>query len=135
MNIILNIDDINPNSISFYNPIKNKFKKYEKFYKIVYNCNNFTINTLIISIPLQETFYIDNEKKILSFSHKIKDRLKILETETLKKITCSNKKYRLILDLSYNNLISKININCITLRIYGIWNNDLDVGLVYRFIY
>ena len=44
MNIILNIDDINPNSISFYNPIKNKFKKYEKFYKIVYNCNNFTIN-------------------------------------------------------------------------------------------
>ena len=90
---------------------------------------------MIISIPLQETFYIDNEKKILSFSHKIKDRLKILETETLKKITCFNKKYRLILDLSYNNLISKININCITLRIYGIWNNDLDVGLVYRFIY
>lgn len=135
MNIILNIGDVNTNSISFYNPIKNKFKKYEKFYKIIYNCNDYTINTLIIFIPLYETYYIDKDKKILSFSNKIIDKLKILETETLKKLTCFNKNYRLILDLSHNNLISKLNIKHITLRIYGIWNNDLDVGLVYRFIY
>lgn len=137
MNIVININDFDFNRVSFYNPIKNKVKKYENFYKIIYNCNFYTITTLIINIPLKEFIHINNHNKnyIICFSCILNEKLIKLENDILKRIYHFNNDYVIKNEITNTTIITKTKINNIYLRIYGVWNNYNDIGLVYRFLY
>lgn len=129
MNIILNIDNIDINSIIFYKPVTNKDKKYDKFYKILYNCNLYTINNIIINIPIFEIDFVDNKYRL---NHKYRKKIKNMEYNILNKLNLFHK-FRLILNLSTNHLQIKNN-QLVYLKIYGIWNNKNDIGLIYKYL-
>lgn len=136
MNILLNINDFDYNKVFFYNPIKNKVKKYENFYKIIYSCDFYTITTIIINIPLKDFIHVyNNGQYTIIFSCILNEKLLKLETEILKKIQTINNNYTCKYELSNTIITTKNKIDNIFIRIYGIWNKYNDIGLVYRFIY
>lgn len=136
MNIILNINDFDYNKISFYNPIKNKVKKYENFYKIIYNCKFYTITTLIFNITLKDFIHIYNNGQYnIVFSRSLNEKLIKTETDILKRIYHLNNNFICNNELCNTNIVTKNKIYNIYLRIYGVWNKYNEIGLVYRFVY
>lgn len=134
MNIVFNINEFDYNKVYFYNPIKNKVKKYENFYKIIYNCNFYTITTLIIKI-LDFTYSYNNGLYKIYFSPTLIQEMTIMEFEILKKIKHLNHNFVCNQDIGNVTIVTKIKPENIYLRIYGVWNKYNDIGLVYRFIY
>lgn len=129
------IDAININDISFYKPIQNKIAHYKNFYKILYNIELFTLNTIIIQVDVKD-LQVVKENNIYKVSFTIDpiflEKLKLLETELLdnfnhiihKKIMYSFNKF--INKLIYNTTNPYTNI---VLRISGIWESDTHIGI------
>jgi hypothetical protein len=134
MNICLDIDNVDVNNISFYKPIQNKIAHYTNFYKILYNIEIFTLNTLIINIETND-MNIVKENNIYKVSFTINpvflEKLKLFETGMLDHFNLMKKK----IIYSYNKFSTRLVYNTtssvtnIVLRISGIWESDNQIGI------
>ena len=135
MNLCLDINRINMKDIAFYKPIQNKIAHYKNFYKILYNIEIFTLNTLIIQVDVKD-LQVVKENSIYKVSFTVDphflEKLKILETEMLDNFNhITNKK----IIYSFNKFVNKLIYNStnpitnIVLRISGIWESDTQIGI------
>lgn len=135
MNLCLDIDNIHIKDVAFYKPIQNKIAHYKNFYKILYNIEMFTLNTLIIQVDVRE-LQIVKENNIYKVSFSIDpvflEKLKLFETKLLDNFNhITNKKIM----YSFNKFINKLIYNTtnpntnIVLRISGIWESDTQIGI------
>jgi hypothetical protein len=135
MNLCLDIDNIYIKDVAFYKPIQNKIAHYKNFYKILYNIEMFTLNTLIIQVDIRDLQVI-KENNIYKVSFSIDpvflEKLKLFETKLLDNFNqITNKKIM----YSFNKFINKLIYNTtnpntnIVLRISGIWESDTQIGI------
>lgn len=140
MNIIVPYNIFEIKKILFQKPVENKIKYYDFFYRILYNETYYTIQNVIISIPMTHivTNYKNKSYKI-SFNNALLYSLFYIEHEILKKINLiTNKKIERLLynDCIYKRYILHLNkpSNQILLRISGIWESNDKIGIIYKFI-
>jgi len=140
MNIVIPYNIFEIKKIFFQKPVDNKIKYYNYFYRILYNEIYYTIQNIIISIPLTHviTNYSNKIYKI-SFNNSLLYSLFYIEYEILKHINLiTNKKIERLLynDCTYKRYILYLNkpINQILLRISGIWESKDKIGITYKFI-
>jgi len=140
MNIVIPYNIFEIKKIFFQKPVDNKIKYYNYFYRILYNETYYTIQNIIISIPLTHviTNYSNKIYKI-SFNNSLLYSLFYIEYEILKHINLiTNKKIERLLynDCTYKRYILYLNkpINQILLRIAGIWESKDKIGITYKFI-
>jgi hypothetical protein len=135
MNLCLDIDSIVINDISFYKPIQNKIAHYKNFYKILYNIELFTLNTLILKVDVKDLQVIkENNMYKVSFTieQTFLEKLKLFEMRILDKFNhITNKK----IVVSFNKFVNKLIYNTtnpntnIVIRISGIWESDSQIGI------
>lgn len=136
MNLYHNIDDIDCKKIFFYKPVINKIIHYNYFYKLIYDINIFTLNTLIINIDIDNYDIIEENGKFRvyikinkQFIEKIKDlEENILKNITKKQFSLSCYKFLLFNKSTYifDKYPEKINL---VLRISGLWETEASIGL------
>ena len=140
MNIIIPYHLFEIRKIIFQKPVENKIKYYNYFYRIIYNEKYFTIQNIIISIPLTHIVTNYNNKIYkITFNNSLLYSLFYIEYEILKKINLiTNKKIERLLynDCIYKRYILHLNkpVHKILLRISGIWESKDKIGITYKFI-
>ena len=121
------IDTIEPHQIIFKYPIKNQNSKYINYYKLLYSDPNVHLKYILLSLNTS----IAVDKKEIFF-----EKLKKLEYLLLSSINQHiNKNIKIHL---YHDLISKENSYIsqnIYIKISGIWEDNLYIGLVYKLYY
>jgi len=142
MNLYHKINDIDYQNFYFYKPVVNKITHYSYFYKLMYDVQLFTLNSLNIEIDI-ESYEIIEENKKYRVTIKIKedflDKIKLLEENIIKKITTTCKqnsscyKYLTFNKLSYiyDKYPEKINL---ILRISGLWETNTSIGITSKII-
>ena len=136
MNLYHNIDDIDYKKIFFYKPVVNKIMHYNYFYKLIYDVNIFTLNTLIIHIDIDSYDITEENGKYRvhvkinqTFIEKIKNlEENVLKGITKKQIVLSCYKFLLFNKSTYifDKYPEKIKL---AIRISGLWETDTTIGL------
>jgi hypothetical protein len=140
MNIYHTINNLQVNNITICNPIANKFSNYDKFYKILYNTNGMTMNSIYLLVDIDNMHVIEEHKKyklVFNIDDNTIEKIKRLEISLLEKVNQFLQK-DIILNCNYNllnnkyiyspNIISKKNKK-IYIRISGIWESNNQIGL------
>ena len=125
MNLVLDENNYNINNIFFYEPVKNTVMDDSKFIRIIYSDEFVILNGLYLKINI-------SNKNTPNYLEQVERD--ILSKFTLNKnIVNKNKsikiKDQLLFLLGKNNLDSKF-----LLKISGIWETNLTIGLTYKFI-
>jgi len=146
MILVKNIEQYNEDYIYFCEPIKNNIMNNGNFIRIIYSTPIIVLNgiylVLYISHSSIDKYY--NKFKCSFDIHQHKDiieNIRIIEQGILKKINITDKipQYKIYEQLKNGNIkifsdkIEKIN-NVVLLKIAGIWENEYDYGLTYKFI-
>lgn len=136
MNLYHNIDDVDYNKIFFYKPVINKIIHYNYFYKLIYDVNIFTLNTLIINIEIDSYEIIEENGKFrvqVKINQQFIEKIKNLEENILKNITKKQITLSCYKFLLYNKSIfmfdkypQKIQLS---LRLSGLWETETTIGL------
>jgi hypothetical protein len=136
MNLYHNIDDVDYKKIFFYKPVINKIIHYNYFYKLIYDVNIFTLNTLIINIEIDSYEIIEENDKFrvhVKINQNFIEKIKNLEESILKNITKKQITLSCYKFLLYNKSLyifdkypQKINLS---LRLSGLWETDTTIGL------
>jgi hypothetical protein len=145
MNLVNSIEQYNDKNIFFCEPIKNNIMSDGNFIRILYSTSSFILNGIYLLINLNditcEKFYskykcnfnISNNKDII-------DNLKLIEEDLLKKYK-SNKtasyKIQEQIRCGYIKIFTDVGnkSNCsFILKISGIWENQYNYGLTYKFL-
>lgn len=146
MYVVLEIEDVNINHIFYQEKVKNTVMDNSKFLRIVYSNELFMLNGIFITFNLnlsgiERSF---NKYKCM-FDAKINQdfifKIANIEKKIMNVNTIVNKNpvYRITDQLSngflkiFNEAECKSN-NEFILKIYGIWENDCEYGLTYKFI-
>jgi hypothetical protein len=140
MNIYHTINNIDINSITICNPIANKFSNYDKFYKILYNLNGMTMNSIFLLIDVESLHVVEEHKKYrvtFNIDDTTIEKIKRLEMSLLERVNQLLQK-DIVLNCNYNllnnkyiysvNNVSKKNKK-IYIRISGIWESNNQIGL------
>tara|TARA_Y100000389_G_scaffold89478_3_gene85959 strand:+ start:1612 stop:2067 length:456 start_codon:yes stop_codon:yes gene_type:complete len=147
MEIIFNQPNINNYNIFFKKPIKNQNEKFSSFYKLLYSNNIYSLKYLLINLDIinytiiqegykhklignmSETFMKCIEKIEYTILNSLKNNLK-----TKKKISIN-----LLNDLKSRGYIYIFNeppdFDKIYLKISGVWEDNTNIGLVYKVCY
>jgi hypothetical protein len=142
MNIYYSLDEIKTDKIIFHKPIPNKFSNYTQFYKLIYNTNIFTLNSLLLYFDVNYSIIsIENERCKLSLSYPDAFLLKLrtFEEELIKRLNVHLNKsvvlslYNTILhnNVMYVNDVKNNKIR-VFVRISGIWETDTHIGLTIK---
>jgi hypothetical protein len=150
MNVVLDLKDIKIPYIHFQESVKNTIIENSNFIRIIYSNELFALNGLYIEFELETTHterYFNKYKHILSKTSEKNNaviaRLIELEKEILLKATISAKKnpiYKICEHLQSGNIKLFIENNMpltgnnkYILKISGIWENDDEYGLTFKF--
>jgi len=136
MNLYHNIDDIDYKKIYFYKPVINKIIHYNYFYKLMYDINIFTLNTLIINIDIDSYDVTEENGKFrvhVKINHQFIEKMKNLEESILKNII----KKQFVLSCYKFLLFNKSNYTFdkypesvkLAIRISGLWETETTIGL------
>lgn len=150
MNIVIDINDFNKDFVFLQEPVKNNIIDDSKFIRIIYSNNIFSLNTLYVSFNLQISQlenYFNKHKFIFNIKQNMKtiSQMRCLEETILEKIYINNKKsvFRLYDQLNSGNLkLFKENLKLnkpyndheLIIKISGIWENDYEYGITYKFV-
>ena len=150
MNIVIDSDEYNKEYIFLQESVKNNIIDNSKFIRIIYSNNIFVVNTLYIVFNLnviQIENYFNKYKFVFNVKQNMKpiNQLKYIEESILDKVFISNKKpvFRLYEQINSGNLklfkdnlkLHKINSdNEFIIKISGIWENDYEYGITYKFV-
>ena len=140
MNIYHNINNIDVNNITICNPSPNKFSNYDNFYKILYNINGMTLNSIYILIDIDYCHVVEESKRykiVFNIDDTVIEKVRRIESELLNRVNQYLQK-DIVLNCHYNLVnnkciysntsISKKNKR-IYLRISGIWESNNQIGL------
>lgn len=145
MNIVLNMDDIYTRNIFIGNNIRNNIINNGSFYKIKYSNSDIILNNLMILLNISDRSFMQNYNRYrCMFKNKNKDNVDIID-----KISALEKK---ILSMFECNKYPNYNIGSalqsgvfnvgyyprndetMCLKISGIWENEDEYGLTYKFV-
>lgn len=144
MNVYIN-EKYNLKNVIFQKPIQNKMEMYKNFYKIIYTHPKYTLNYLLI--PLKVSSYnieIYNGKYRLIVNKNDPIFSEIFEIEkniltSLNMITNKKVKYQCIFDLRNKKHLFIFhhipNLNNLCLKISGIWEDEHNIGIIYKLFY
>ena len=144
MNVYVN-EHYNLKNVIFQKPIQNKMEMYKNFYKIIYTHPKYTLNYLLI--PLKVSSYnieIYNGKYRLIVNKNDPIFSEIFEIEkniltSLNMITNKKVKYQCIFDLRNKKHLFIFhhipNLNNLCLKISGIWEDENNIGIIYKLFY
>jgi hypothetical protein len=140
MNIYHNVNNIDINNITICNPMPNKFSNYDKFYKILYNLNGMTLNSIFLLVDVDYCNITEEHRKYkLTFNmdESMIDKIKKMEMALLDKVNQYLQK-EIVLNCHYNLMnnkyiysntpISRKNKK-VYIRISGIWETNHQIGL------
>jgi hypothetical protein len=146
MYIVLDLDDFKINNVFFQERIKNTVMDNSNFLRVVYSNELFVLNGLFLKFNLnlstvEKSF---NKYKCL-FDLKAHSDLVLktsnCEQEILKRYVFENKTPVYRISEQLNNGFLKIfneatckTTNEFILKIYGVWETELEYGLTYKFI-
>lgn len=130
------IDDINIDELHFCKPNINKISHYTYFYKIAYNINALTLNSLLIEVSIKDINII-KENNIYKINVTTDDiflnKLKMIETNLLNKLNIVVHKQKSLLynKFSKNTYIYNYYPENIKMyvRISGVWESDTHIGV------
>ncbi len=137
----INVNNFHENNLYFSDVIKNTIIVNGKFIRLTYSHNNTIFNGLYIMIPIniinkEYSNYI-NIKKNSNYKTLLAD----IENKILDKYNISkNKVFKLTEQLTqnsikiFNNDNNNNNITKIIIKISGLWEDDNNYGLTYKFI-
>ena len=150
MNIVTEINDFNTNNIYFNEPIQNTVIDDSYFIKLIYSNIEMVLNSIYLLIPLniqsKEIYYKKNKLNFDINNNNNKNIINIIkqiEVAILKKYNKTKHiKSQLFDSLSNGNIKSFINEHntnttntyVIILKISGIWENENEIGLTYKFL-
>jgi hypothetical protein len=142
MNLYHKINDVDYKKIHFYKPVVNKILHYSYFYKLLYDIQIFTLNSLNIEIDIESYEIIEENKKYkvnIKINDSFLDKIKLLEERIIKVISTKQNslccyKYLTFNKLSYNYDKYPEKINLI-LRISGLWETNTSIGLTTKIIH
>lgn len=139
MIVYVELEQIFLNNIYFSDTIKNTVIENGKFIRLLYSSNNVILNGIYINIP----FIINKSscnKYYFNFHDNNNYKKKLMDIEELilsKYDTKKNKIYKITEQLNLNTikLFNYIdNHNKIILKISGLWEDEKNYGLTYKFI-
>ena len=145
MEYLLSINDIHHNNIMFKLPIKNQNDKFIHFYKIIYSNYHFNLKYILLKMEYNDyEIKINNNNYLLSVNKQdiFFTKIQQLEIMILKSINCYIQKN--VVYNCYNEIIKKQYLYCfqkfpnlknLCLKISGIWEDDNNIGLVYKIYY
>lgn len=149
--IIYNIDDIEPENISFCHPIKNSILQSGTFSRLVYSANNILFNGLHIFVPLKiigcEPYHENKYKCTFQQSAELRlltEKIKVIEEYMWQTFTNSIPEELKITNQLKGNTI-RMFLNCVSpdqiyqcntfiLKISGFWEETGKKGITFRFM-
>jgi hypothetical protein len=146
MNIVKNIDQYDKENVFYCDPIKNNIMNEGLFIRIIYSTPNFSLNGISLLIHLNDVYcekYYNKYKCIFNTTthREIIEKIKVIEENILRNANLKGKmpQYKIYEQLKNGNIkiisdISKIPNNLFMLKISGIWENETQYGLTYKFI-
>lgn len=143
----IKIEEFNGYYVLFGEKTKNNIIDNSEFCNIQYSTPIFTLNNIILTFHLHEVFienYFNKYKCNLNqYNTHIIDSLKLIEQNILFKYQSKKQpifKLSEQLDKKHMKLFSNIHlINslyknvCVMLKISGIWENEKEYGIIYKF--
>tara|TARA_B100001059_G_scaffold120673_1_gene120804 strand:+ start:2309 stop:2770 length:462 start_codon:yes stop_codon:yes gene_type:complete len=145
INLFTTINRIELNNIFFQTPIKNTVIDNSLFIRIIYSTQNLVLNGIFMIIPLNICFVekIYNKYKCsynIGDNHNIISEIIKLEQSILQKLNIRNK----IMRFKISDQLKQGNIKLfsseplkkdtdIVLKVSGVWENDMEYGLTYKF--
>jgi hypothetical protein len=147
MNIVSKLDNFNINNVFFLDPIENTVIDNSIFIKLIYSDPNISFNGIFLLCSFNNLTYEKIYSKIninwikTVYNSEIEDRIINIEKILLESYKSEKKKVFLI-----KEFIKKRNIkifaeqnknyvnNSILLRISGIWENETEYGIAYKFL-
>jgi hypothetical protein len=146
MNIVKKIDQYDENYVYFCEPIKNTIMNEGTFIRILYSTNTMVLNGIYLLIQLNDMTlekYYNKIKYIFNIvTHKeIIEKIRKIEENVLKKANVFNKSpvFKIYEQLQngcikmFSDTIPKNN-GTIILKISGIWENNNNYGLTFKFM-
>ena len=143
MLLAIPLSDFEKDKIVFCDPIKNTVIDNSKFIRLIYSPEYYTLNGLFMSIPfadyrLENNFnrykcYLNSEKNsaiiknIMTIEQQILDKYNLPKTKVYK--LRDNIKNGVIKVFNENNSFKNF-----ILKISGLWENQCEYGLTYKFI-
>ena len=145
MEYLLSINSIHHHNLIFKSPIKNQNDNFLYFYKLIYS--NHFLNLKYILLKFDYTDYkiiCKNNNYLLSINKNdiFLEKLRNLEVTILKSINIHVKKN--IVCNCYDDIMKKQYLYCfqtipnlknLSLKISGIWEDNYNIGLVYKLYY
>ena len=146
MYVVLELDDLNINNVFYQEKIKNTVMDNSNFLRVVYSNELFILNGIFVkfNLNLQLVEKSFNKYKCL-FDNKLHTdiilKLSMIEKNLMERHIFSNKTPVYRISEQLNNGFLKIfnEAECLEknefiLKIYGIWENECEYGLTYKFI-
>ena len=147
MNLVIDIDQFNSNYVHFQESVKNTIMDDSNFIRILYSNNLFILNGIFLKVNIKIS-HIDKyfNKYKWAFNYDIKEniieKISIIERTILQMINISNKCATYRISEQRHNENSKLYTNSCSpkwenefiLKISGIWENDTEYGITYKFI-
>jgi hypothetical protein len=146
MYIVLALNDFNLNNVFFQERIKNTVMDNSNFLRVIYSNELIILNGLFLKFDMNLSSIEKSFNKYKCF-FEVKQhadsvsRISALEQDILKRYVFENKKAVHRISEQLNNGFIKIfneatckDTNEFILKIYGIWETDLEYGLTYKFI-
>jgi hypothetical protein len=149
MNLILYLNQYQPNSLFFVEPLKNNLSNEAHFLKFIYSTSFFSLNSISFYVPIKETQiekhfnkckcffdkekYLDVIEKIAFIENNILNTLQNLKPNKTKKCQIYDQlmaSYFKITDCSIDSLKNKNTI----LKISGVWETNEEFGLTFKFL-
>lgn len=136
MNLVLDENNYDENSLYFYEPVKNTVMDDSSFIRIVYSNTDLILNGIYIKVDIDKNIYSkkpnNKNEQTLAFVERI-------EKDILQKYK-SNKVNMFKIKEQLQYLISKVTTSnmCDTnyiLKISGIWETPTTIGLTFKYIY
>jgi hypothetical protein len=146
MNVVKTIEQYEENNIFFCEPIKNNIMNDGNFIRLLYSTHNIVLNGIFIYITFNEITVEKHYNKYkccfnVNLCKNLIDKIKIIEENILKKVNIYDKipQLKIYEQMSTGNIkifcdatTPKTNSSFI-LKISGIWENNFNYGLTYKF--
>ena len=150
MNVVLGLEQFDVNNVYFQESVKNTIMDNSNFIRVIYSNNLFMLNGILLKFNLNIIYTEKSFNKFKCVFDKQRNSAEMLalstiEKELLSKINIPNKKpisriteqltngyIKIFID--NNKLFNNNNQHEFILKISGIWENESDYGITYKFI-
>ena len=146
MNIVLDVNQFNINDVHYQEAVKNTIMDNSKFIRIIYSNSLFILNGIFIRFNLTIAHVEKSFNKYKCFLDRQNNNNEIIaigkiERELLEKVNIKGKIpiYRINEQIMNGHIKifidngNKLSTNEFILKISGIWENETEYGVTYRF--